>query len=257
MFGLNERVGQKFFQHTGDQLLVTRIFFTLQGEGPYRGEPAVFVRLAKCQLACSFCDTYFDNGKLLSFDAIWRAVVEISELPLNQVGLVITGGEPTLQGAALSKFMTRRGPGPGELVNLKWVQMETNGLLPNIPPGMTIVCSPKCSEANGMATHYLRPHPDVLADADCLKFVMEDAPTPYREVPDWALAWRDRTGREIFISPMNRYAKQPDRDEVVSFWTPGLLDLEQVQRNHEYASAYCLKTGCTFNMQLHLFAGME
>jgi 7-carboxy-7-deazaguanine synthase len=56
MFGHNEIVGQKYFKEAhDDQLFVTSMFMTLQGEGPYRGEPAFFIRLAKCNLACSFC----------------------------------------------------------------------------------------------------------------------------------------------------------------------------------------------------------
>ena len=47
VFGRNEIVGQKYFDQAGEKLFVTSIFATLQGEGPYRGEPAVFVRLAK------------------------------------------------------------------------------------------------------------------------------------------------------------------------------------------------------------------
>ena len=46
MFGLNEIVGKKYFADAGDKLFVTSIFYTMQGEGPYRGMPALFVRLA-------------------------------------------------------------------------------------------------------------------------------------------------------------------------------------------------------------------
>ena len=70
MFGKNEIVGKKYFDDAGDKLFVTSIFYTLQGEGPYRGEPAVFVRLAKCNLACTFCDTYFDGGDWLTFEQL-------------------------------------------------------------------------------------------------------------------------------------------------------------------------------------------
>lgn len=57
MFGRNEIVGQKHFTDltAEDRVSITSIFGTLQGEGPYSGRRAVFVRLAKCQLACSFC----------------------------------------------------------------------------------------------------------------------------------------------------------------------------------------------------------
>jgi 7-carboxy-7-deazaguanine synthase len=48
MFGINEIVGKQFFKDAKEgELLVTSRFFTLQGEGPYRGHPAYFIRLAK------------------------------------------------------------------------------------------------------------------------------------------------------------------------------------------------------------------
>lgn len=68
MFGKNQITGQKAFKDVGDKLLVTSIFYTIQGEGPFAGHPAIFVRLANCNLACSFCfpqNTYINmvNGK--------------------------------------------------------------------------------------------------------------------------------------------------------------------------------------------------
>lgn len=56
MFGTNQIVGKRFFKDAElDQLHVTSMFMTLQGEGPFRGEPAFFIRLAKCNLDCQFC----------------------------------------------------------------------------------------------------------------------------------------------------------------------------------------------------------
>lgn len=59
MFGTNEQVGRKFFgqcpEYVAGALLITSIFYTLQGEGRYAGYPAVFIRTTKCNLACSFC----------------------------------------------------------------------------------------------------------------------------------------------------------------------------------------------------------
>lgn len=58
MFGTNEIVGKRWFKEAtdeGNKLFVTSMFMTLQGEGPFRGEPAFFIRLAKCNLDCQFC----------------------------------------------------------------------------------------------------------------------------------------------------------------------------------------------------------
>ena len=70
MFGHNKIVGQKFFRESPEaregKLLVTSIFHTIQGEGPFAGQPAVFVRLAHCNLNCPWCDTFFDRGDWMS-----------------------------------------------------------------------------------------------------------------------------------------------------------------------------------------------
>ena len=71
MFGTNAIIGKKYFKETPvDSLFVTSMFFTLQGEGPYAGLPAVFIRLTKCNLTCSFCDTFFDDGEWMTFEQI-------------------------------------------------------------------------------------------------------------------------------------------------------------------------------------------
>jgi len=293
MFGKNEIVGQKYFQNAGDQIFVTSVFMTLQGEGPYRGEPAVFVRLAKCNLACSFCDTWFDSGDWLTLfqleKKIWNAMKSAypGTSPTTEInvpswlaptgpegkyhcGLVITGGEPMLQKnlSQLLKYFEKQ---------FDWMQIESNGtLLQELTDNTTLVCSPKCSEKNGKPVKYLEPKKEVLERANCLKFVMNaDPDSPYSQIPEWAMKWKEETGRKIFISPMNVYNKEPERnkakvvssndrsleqrsveDEVISFWEPGLLNMQQNKLNHEYAAKYCLNTGCIMNLQIHLYASL-
>lgn len=73
-------------------LRVNEIFYSLQGEGGRTGEASIFIRLSKCNLACSFCDTDFEFGKKMSLDEI---LAEISAYPCHWI--IWTGGEPTLQ----------------------------------------------------------------------------------------------------------------------------------------------------------------
>jgi len=274
MFGKNEIVGQKYFDKAGDKLFVTSIFYTLQGEGPYRGEPAVFVRLAKCNLACSFCDTYFDGGDWLTFDEIDFRIGNVlreyfdgyvPDWAEQKIGLVVTGGEPMLQ-KNLGEFLERMED------HFAWTQIESNGIIvQDIPDSTTLVVSPKCLEKNGKPVKYLQPNPEMLARANCLKFVMNaDQDSPYSSIPDWA-----RGDRKIFISPMNVYNKEPQKskqirseknsisleersavDEVISFWEDGLLDMRENQKNHEYAAQYCAKNGFILNLQIHLYASL-
>jgi organic radical activating enzyme len=287
MFGKNEIVGKKYFDNAGDKVFVTSVFMTLQGEGPYRGEPAVFVRFAKCNLNCSFCDTWFDSGDWLTFEELDAKIFNAIKSAYNDkvptwlfdpgrnemqygCGLVITGGEPMLQ-KNINELLYRY-----ESV-FAWTQIESNGTSHQLLPySTTLVISPKCSEKNGKPVKYLEPNKDVLARANCLKFVMNaDPASPYSSIPEWALAWRKQTGKPIFVSPMNIYNKEPERnksqklsandrsleqrsveDEVISFWSEGLLNMEQNKINHEYAARYCLEHGCILNLQLHLYASL-
>ena len=258
----------------------------------------MFVRLAKCNLNCSFCDTFFDDGDWLSTAEIeqrinqslsdhfegnvptwaqdlWGGVATSdddhtvqSALKKKDMVLVVTGGEPMLQ-SNLVPFLER--------MNQRFArtQIESNGtLVQPIPVETTLVVSPKCSEKRGVAVKYLEPRQEMLARADCLKFVMcADAQSPYHEVPAWAHEWRQRTGKPVFVSPMNVYNQEPQKskqlrasknsitleerstvDEVISFWDPGLLNMASNQANHEYAARYCARHGLTLNLQIHLFA---
>lgn len=74
------------------KLNVNEIFYSLQGEGGRSGEPSVFIRLTKCNLACSFCDTDFANGDDMSMEEILDT---IKQYPCQWI--IWTGGEPTLQ----------------------------------------------------------------------------------------------------------------------------------------------------------------
>lgn len=103
--------------------LVKEIFGpTVQGEGAHAGMACVFLRFARCNLNCSWCDTDFSTEGAKRMDA--QEVVE-QLLHLDQSNsrrVVVTGGEPSLQWK-------------GELPSLVQaagfsVHMETNGTQP-------------------------------------------------------------------------------------------------------------------------------
>lgn len=262
MFGKNERAGAI----KGDDLLVTAIYHTLLGEGPWSGLPAVFVRLAKCNLSCSFCDTWFDTGERMSIVDVAHTTSDLvagTNITENQHVLVITGGEPTLQEALPSyiEFAAK---------TQRWanIQIETNGLrstlFEKIQEAVTWVVSPKCHERNGKPEYYRMPAAKALDYADCLRFVMT-AERPYSRVPRWAIDWRNATGQEIFVSPMNIYLPEPaaalrnrlaGQSENVYFRDDGLHDVQANRRNHEYAAEYCLRHGLRFQAPVHRYSGV-
>ncbi len=74
---------------------VVEQFYTLQGEGFYSGVAAYFIRLAGCDVGCTWCDTKesWEQSKhpLLSISSLVEAV-----LTANAKRVVITGGEPLM-----------------------------------------------------------------------------------------------------------------------------------------------------------------
>ena len=74
------------------KLTVNEIFYSLQGEGGRQGEASIFIRLTKCNLKCTFCDTDFDHGDEMSLEEI---ASEIKAFGCQWI--IWTGGEPTIQ----------------------------------------------------------------------------------------------------------------------------------------------------------------
>ncbi|SFG04946.1 Organic radical activating enzyme [Novosphingobium sp. CF614] len=114
------------------------IFASLQGEGPSIGRPSTFVRLSRCNLACQWCDTAytwrFDGDNRPHRDdlafarqanqlALEEADVAARVAALPPDRLVITGGEPLLQGAALARMVAALETARAGM----HVEIETNG----------------------------------------------------------------------------------------------------------------------------------
>jgi organic radical activating enzyme len=110
-----------------DVFKLSEIFTSLQGEGPSAGAPAVFVRLALCNLRCSWCDTRYtwDFDRYRYDDEVREtSVIEVLER-VEASGarrLIVTGGEPLLQSAAIERLLGRL---PADFT----VEVETNGTL--------------------------------------------------------------------------------------------------------------------------------
>ncbi len=79
---------------TEPTLIVSEMFYSIQGESLFAGCPCVFVRLSGCNLRCAYCDTTyaFHEGTELAIDAILEKILT---WPCKLVE--ITGGEPLYQ----------------------------------------------------------------------------------------------------------------------------------------------------------------
>ncbi len=121
--------------------LVNEIFYSLQGEGVRAGTPNLFLRFARCNLACAAethgfdCDTEFVSGRRMETGEI---VAELRALSPACRWVVLTGGEPALQvDAPLIDTLHAAGFS---------LAIETNGSVA-LPPGLDwVTVSPKVAE---------------------------------------------------------------------------------------------------------------
>lgn len=121
-------------------LSVSERFVSVQGEGTTMGQPAAFLRLGRCNLACSFCDTPY------TWDfARYDEDVELSEVSARDLlewivasapgRLIVTGGEPLIQHRRLGLLLARA----KERVPLLVVEVETNGTIAPCPQLLALV----------------------------------------------------------------------------------------------------------------------
>ncbi len=137
-------------------LKVVEKFISIQGEGPYIGRPAYFLRLAGCNLKCKWCDT----PQSWKVGEVEYTEIEIDELvvEIEKSGvklLVITGGEPLLHQLDLVPFLC-------ELEASITITVETNGTIAPLKPFRTLVdrfnISPKMLNS-GNPEQFLKTHP--------------------------------------------------------------------------------------------------
>lgn len=115
-------------------LQLAEIFYSIQGEGEHTGKPAVFVRLAGCNLSCGFCDTDYSLKFFATVDDVVAKVREIGkECPM----VVLTGGEPFAQREAIDLIEALRKDG-------RRVHIESNGTIASdLPEDVWLTVSPK------------------------------------------------------------------------------------------------------------------
>ena len=145
---------------------IIEIYKSLQGESSYTGLPCVFVRLAGCNLRCTWCDSEytFKGGQRMGLEEIEAEVHRLSP----EGGLVeITGGEPLLQEREALALM-------GRLLGVGYtVLLETSGERPleSVPAAVVKIVDVKCPDSGEGGT-FRTENLDALGHQDEVKFVI-------------------------------------------------------------------------------------
>ena len=210
----------------GDELLVQSIFATFQGEGPFVGYPAVFLRLGGCNLACKFCDTEFETFQEMQLEEILNTIKVLAQVEGKRTRnlVVITGGEPFRQSIEL--ICT-------ELLAQDFlVQIETNGTLYRpLPPSVQIVCSPK-----NTGQGYKPIRADLAERITAYKFIISKTDQLYNHVPEIA---QNAFNAPIYLQPMDEY------------------DADKNLQNIKYTVELADRIGARICLQMHKYLGVE
>lgn len=160
---MNTQLAEKVASYDqGSTLEVHHFFDSIQGEGPLVGTPAVFLRLAGCNLACPLCDTdYTSTRTQMTPEFILGYIQKVLKKEAGHL-VVITGGEP---------FRQHIWPTVEILINNGYkVQIETNGTLWQTGDwynnSVTIVCSPKTPTVNEKLKPYIHSYKYVMSADD-------------------------------------------------------------------------------------------
>jgi organic radical activating enzyme len=216
-------------------LNVHSMWHTLQGEGPFSGVPAVFIRLWGCNLKCFWCDTDFESKRQsLTPEEITEHVKILRKAKTHLV--VITGGEPFRQNII-------------PLVNALWeegftVQIETAGTLTlrHFPWSKAhIVVSPKTGKINkeiaehACAWKYIIKMGDVDFEDGLpnMSTQIEDYPIRIARPPSH---WPND---QVYLSPCD------EQDECRNMG------------NMRLATRFCLTFGYRLSLQTHKIVGVD
>lgn len=195
------------------------IFQTIQCEGPYAGQPAVFIRMYGCNLQCPRCDTNYTSQKQKVTIRNIRQLVRNLETP-NRL-IVFTGGEPLRQNIC---------PLIRQLPEYT-VQIETNGCFDQLVEHAKVVISPKtpqiCKKWDNQDYYFKYVIDSEYVDPDGLPSISLGNERPYRpqNVPT----------KNIYIQP--EFSGDPDK----------------MRANTEAAMTSCFEHGYTLSLQLHRF----
>jgi 7-carboxy-7-deazaguanine synthase len=151
---------------------VNEIFYSIQGESSYAGQPCAFIRMSGCNLRCIYCDSQyaFFEGTEMSVPEILQAVGAFATRLV-----LVTGGEPMLQKPVHELFERLLESGYTVLV-------ETGGQvsLADVDPRVHKIMDFKCPSSE-MQSHNDYGNVQYLTRNDEVKFVVTD-----RQDFDWA-----------------------------------------------------------------------
>jgi 7-carboxy-7-deazaguanine synthase len=186
-------------------MYIIEIYKSVQGESSFAGLPCIFVRLAGCNLRCTWCDSEytFTGGRKVSVEEVMAEIKKLGPVKLVE----ITGGEPMLQERQVVPLMERL------LAEDYEVLVETSGERPlaSVPKLVHKIVDVKCP-TSGEGGSFRPENLDALTARDEVKFVLADR-GDYEFARNFVREheFESRVG-DVLFSPAFRKDAGPQRD---------------------------------------------
>ncbi len=219
---------------------IVEIFESLQGEGHNTGMPAIFIRLGRCSLACTWCDTDY-----LKYEGMRLSEILAFIASYTAKNIIITGGEPSIhpQLDMLLSALKERGYA---------LCIESNALHEISPLIDYIAVSPKYCYAEKYERECISQADEVRIVVDPLRTGEPEPKTPLAEDTEEAfLLWCEKIASKIqakyyFLSPLE------ESDEMNILQT-----ITMIGRLNERAKARESSPHWRLSIQTHKFAHIQ
>jgi 7-carboxy-7-deazaguanine synthase len=197
-------------------MTIIEIYRSIQGESSFAGVACIFVRLAACNLRCTWCDSEytFHGGRKMPADEVEQEIARLAPSGLIE----FTGGEPMLQERELLPLMERL------LARGYTLLIETSGERPleKVPAAVHKIVDVKCP-GSGEAGSFREGNLAALTRNDEIKFVLADR-VDYEFARDFTLRHGlDKVVNSVIFSPAFSKTPSARRDTSNALLDPRLL----------------------------------
>ncbi|MBX7044127.1 MAG: 7-carboxy-7-deazaguanine synthase QueE [Ignavibacteria bacterium] len=232
---------------------ISELFHSIQGEGKRAGRPSFFIRTNFCNLRCRFsggnlCDTSYTSWDPDDSHNIGKLTVAeiLSEYEkINCTDVVITGGEPAMQGDELNQLVAAiKSSNSGAYITL-----ETNGTYFGDFAQFTDLASisPKLKSSVPYGSKYESMHLSNMKNSQSLMRFAE-----LHRAGKIDIQWKFVFTSDADLTEIMEYEKQFGLRKEDIYLMPEGISREELDRKRKITAEACIRHGYNYTDRLHI-----